>query len=445
MKKLMALVLALVMVFAGTTVSYAAEEEAEAPEKEIYWLDDYSFEADPETFYDEDDYGYYFAFADDTYLDVYLLESPVTGLYDGDYTKEEYDEEVAALLTESLNEFMEDDAIIDSFVSPIFNLNGINCIYVDYTVEEEGHAIEVVGWVGEEFIGMTYSCYVGSDEAVNDFMGIFFSLNTELEFDEDDGDDDGETDTDNGEDAEIDYDFDIEEGLVLVDNDEMTVTTIGAETDEYYVNILLEIENKTDEDLRFSTQNTMINNIYTTGYMYDAVRAGAVTECAVEFDMDELAGYGIDKIYELAFSIYATNIDYERVTESDIVVLETSDYEEDYEQALLDGEVIYEDNGIMISMIGTVLDYWGDEELWVLYVNDTDEPVDVYVTAYSCDDEEVEGSAWPTIPAHSAMYQDLYFSGTDIEDLGDISMNFEIMDQSWNDIDVLEDVIYTVH
>ena len=110
---------------------------------------------------------------------------------------------------------------------------------------------------------------------------------------------------------------------VLIDNDSVKVTAIGAEMNEEreFYEVSLYVENKTDAQVMFEAENTSIN-----GYMLETYWAVSVNPKTVGFSImswhsDDLEENDISEVEEIEFKLNAYDYDsYDKYAEETVVI-----------------------------------------------------------------------------------------------------------------------------
>ena len=109
---------------------------------------------------------------------------------------------------------------------------------------------------------------------------------------------------------------------VIVDNEYVTVTVVGCETNEDGdFSVRMFIVNKTDEHLSFDVDDEAVNDFMINNYLNMELPAGMSGYGALTWYSYELEDNHIDAVEEIEFSLYAENEDWDTLFETDIITL----------------------------------------------------------------------------------------------------------------------------
>lgn len=99
---------------------------------------------------------------------------------------------------------------------------------------------------------------------------------------------------------------------VIVDNDSVSIKTLGTYFDDYSINIQTEITNKTEGDIVVHLLSLMINNISVDSVMFSELRAGDVAKQNIIIIKDNMSVLNISEIKNIRaiFSIEGDSDDF---------------------------------------------------------------------------------------------------------------------------------------
>ena len=174
---------------------------------------------------------------------------------------------------------------------------------------------------------------------------------------------------------------------VLYEQNQLKITAKEMYYDSYWENVCIKvlIENNSDKDWGIQCDST-VNNYTQTNYFSCFVAAGKKANETIELYMDELAACGIDTISEIALSFIVEDADsYNTLFETGDIELRTSAYGT-IEQPDIEGQTLYDKDGILI--VGNYAENYsyGDGALLVFVKNCYGKDIEV-----SCENVSING------------------------------------------------------
>ncbi len=223
--------------------------------------------------------------------------------------------------------------------------------------------------------------------------------------------------------------------MVCFTYDGVTVTAKEIVEDSIWgTGIKLNIDNQSENDYAISVEYLTVNNYMVDEWFSCEVAAGKKANDTLYLSSDDMEASGIDNIgqVEIYFYIYNPN-SYDRIYETEAVVIQTSFFEEMDVIADNVGELLYEDSNVRI--VGKYVDeqtFWGSSVVLEIE-NRSNKTLDI-----SCEDMSINGymvSGWlyESVLAgkHSICTIDIPESDlteNDITAIEDIELKFEISD-----------------
>ena len=233
----------------------------------------------------------------------------------------------------------------------------------------------------------------------------------------------------------------IEEDVVYDDNG-ITLTVTDMELDEYFVNVYFELENTSDAYRSVSCSTAVVNGISSCGYgFYHSLESGDSVQAELRLEIELLEYLQVSTIGHLDLYIDVYDEYYDTLASLDKVTVNTSKKGFVHTQEY-DGEVLLEQEGIRLTLIGSTFKKNEAHGLFVLVENETDE----YLTV-DLDDTVINGWLQP----HCYLYVDIpagtntvaFIDMTDLEDMG-IKKEKDIQNMSFYVYAYNEDYEYLV-
>lgn len=219
--------------------------------------------------------------------------------------------------------------------------------------------------------------------------------------------------------------------VVVYDDGTFKLTAKGIDySGDYSVDIKFLAENTSDRNVSFSGDYFTINGITMYCFFYAEVAAGKKANCRMEINRDYLEAYGIDQIATIVAHdtrIYDSD---EYDTIADFQFSLATSIADTYQQVIDDsGEVIYDQDGIVIKYRGIIESEYSGEELMFYVENNTDRDMTITVDNVSVNGFMVYG--FLTVHAYSGCvaYETMDFSTSDMEE---------------NEIETIEEVGFTL-
>ena len=189
----------------------------------------------------------------------------------------------------------------------------------------------------------------------------------------------------------------VEEEIVYDDNG-IVLTVTDIVTEENYVSFLFTVENTSSEYRSIECYNTVINGISdTSSGFYQSLADGECIEASISLYIPQLELLQVKKIGHMDLYLTIYDEDYDAIVEMEKVTVNTSEkgfvHTPNY-----DGEVLFEKNGIRLTLIET--SFKKDEEpgMYLLIENETNDPV-----YFQMQDVELNGWLLP----HNGIYTDI--------------------------------------
>ena len=235
------------------------------------------------------------------------------------------------------------------------------------------------------------------------------------------------------------------EETVLLDSDDVKVTATAL-GDTY---LKITVENNTDKDIYVQTADSSVcvNDYVMNSMCMASAAAGETVDNTIEFTKYDLEEIGIETITELEVALNVVDsTDWTSICSSDPVVIKTSAYSTAEAPAAPEGEVLYDEGGIKLVMLGTT-EYEGDSFYFPTRVkfyiennsenNITVDPLDLNVNGQLTQGGISFGMS-DSIPAGKRAVTELHFDAdacktNGITELKDVSFTFSVKDaKSWD-------------
>ncbi len=262
----------------------------------------------------------------------------------------------------------------------------------------------------------------------------------------------------------LDTSGEIEE-TVLVDNNDVKITATGLEYSKRYVNINIQIENNSDEELDFGTYVAVNGYMMDGAYLYETVAAGKKAKADIEIDVSELQMYGLSQVADIVVGITATDEDYDKIrfgeTQIKTSLADGYDYSKKYYQDGVQSGVLASVADCEVEFIN-VQDFFSQEDvrivsqtyainsddegvLLVEVVNESDETI--YSVTQGVVVDKMVGCAgtWDNglvVPGATRIMTinvaDVFYGEPmelfGIEEVGEVTYSFAVMDEEYDEI-----------
>ncbi len=190
------------------------------------------------------------------------------------------------------------------------------------------------------------------------------------------------------------------EKTVLVDEDDYSITATKLSYNSYYVELSLSIENKSEQELVFSSNsydykcNAINGYMVDDGYLYCTVAAGKKAIETMTFEYSQLMLYGILEVADIELGLNVSNsesnfdvnippiqiltsaastYDYDDASFRNTITSEAAQEEYDYELLHFSEKKLLDQDGISIFSGSYITNEDGELSLFMEIRNDTDE------------------------------------------------------------------------
>ena len=168
----------------------------------------------------------------------------------------------------------------------------------------------------------------------------------------------------------------LDEGGIKVTATELTDYGLGGAPD-----LKLHVENNTDGDIMIQTSEyTAVNGCMVRGIASIQTSAGDSADDTVMFLDDEFEKAGIETVSDIKLAVRAVDADWNEICASDFVTVKTSAYGT-VETPAVDGDVLYDEGGVKIVMLGTAededFDFYFPTYVKLYIENNTDQDITV--------------------------------------------------------------------
>ena len=161
-----------------------------------------------------------------------------------------------------------------------------------------------------------------------------------------------------------------------------------------------------------------MNDYYCSTSLYTTVEAGESAEGELYMPVSDLYSAGVTCIGKIDLRIAAFDSEsYDRIATGELVEIRTSAYEQDW-QAMPNGEVIYDDNGLVVMLLDPAL-----QESWIedyyqynfCFINNTDTDLRVECETFSINECELSTWIYAYVPAGKRTLDGSTFFQSDLE------------------------------
>ena len=231
----------------------------------------------------------------------------------------------------------------------------------------------------------------------------------------------------------------LDEGGIKVTATELTDYGLGGAPD-----LKLHVENNTDGDIMIQTSEyTAVNGCMVRGIASIQTSAGDSADDTVMFLDDEFEKAGIETVSDIKLAVRAVDADWNEICASDFVTVKTSAYGT-VETPAVDGDVLYDEGGVKIVMLGTAededFDFYFPTYVKLYIENNTDQDITVKTLDFKANGEVTQCSLNAELLAGARQFTELRLDADSctqngITELKDLSFYFSVCDlMTWNEI-----------
>lgn len=234
------------------------------------------------------------------------------------------------------------------------------------------------------------------------------------------------------------------EETVLLDEGGIKVTATDLTDYGGTPDLKLHVENNTDGDIMIQTSEyAAVNGCMVRAIASIQASAGESTDDTVMFLNADFEEAGIETVSDIKLAVRAIDADWSEICSSDYVTVKTSAYGT-VETPAVDGDVLYDEGGVKIVMLGT-----GEDEDYDFYFptyvklyieNNTDQDITVKTLDFKANGEITQCSLSSDMFAGTRRFTELRLDADSctqngITELKDLSFYFSICDlTTWNEI-----------
>lgn len=229
------------------------------------------------------------------------------------------------------------------------------------------------------------------------------------------------------------------EETVLLDENNIKVTATGLYFSSVGIapDLEVHVENNTDGDIVISSgEYIAVNGCMVRGIFTIQVPAGESVDDYVMFLDDEFEEAGIETVSDIKLSVRALDADWNEICSSDYVTVKTSAYGT-VENPSVDGDVLYDEGGVKIVMLGTGededLDFYFPTYVKLYIENNTDQDITIKTLDFKANGEITQCSISGELLAGTRRFTELRLDANSctqngITELKDLSFYFSICD-----------------
>ncbi len=229
------------------------------------------------------------------------------------------------------------------------------------------------------------------------------------------------------------------EEQILVDQDGLTITAENIQLGNENLELVLYLENETEKDLDVFAEMVAINGCMIVPSFNRTIHSGETRTVSMEFMQEDLDLYNITElaVIELSFSVFPAGENTREFT-TEKKTIKTSalgTYEQTYDNS---GTIVYEDNGIKISILGYTDDHEEFTEGCLLYIeNNTDKDLwldNTYRTYVN--DEIIDDCSYIQVFARDKSIDEIFFyysdlDENDITEINTVETSFSVVDRNY--------------
>ena len=236
------------------------------------------------------------------------------------------------------------------------------------------------------------------------------------------------------------------EETVLLDENNIKVTATGLYFSSVGIapDLEVHVENNTDGDIMIQTSEYIaVNGCMVRGITSIQTSAGESADDYVMFLDDEFEEAGIETVSDIKLAVRAVDANWSEICTSDYVTIKTSAYGTT-EAPTVDGDVLYDEGGVKIVMLGTEededFDFWFPTYVKLYIENNTDQDITVKTLDFKANGEITQCSLSADLFAGTRRFTELRLDANSctqngITELHDLSFYFSVCDlTTWNEI-----------
>lgn len=227
------------------------------------------------------------------------------------------------------------------------------------------------------------------------------------------------------------------EETVLLDEGGIKVTATDLTDYGGTPDLKLHVENNTDGDIVISSgEYIAVNGCMVRGIFTIQVPAGESADDYVMFLDDEFEEAGIETVSDIKLAVRALDANWSEICTSDYVTVKTSAYGT-VETPAVDGDVLYDEGGVKIVMLGTGededFDFYFPTYVKLYIENNTDQDITVKTLDFKANGEITQCSISGELLAGTRRFTELRLDANSctqngITELKDLSFYFSICD-----------------
>lgn len=236
------------------------------------------------------------------------------------------------------------------------------------------------------------------------------------------------------------------EETVLLDEGGIKVTATGLT--DYGLggapDLKLHVENNTDGDITIQTSEyTAVNGCMVRGIASIQTSAGDSADDTVMFLDDEFEEAGIETVSDIKLAVRAIDADWNEICASYFVTVKTSAYGT-VENPAVDGDVLYDKDGVKVILLGTEededFDFYFPTYVKLYIENNSEQDITVKTLDFKANGEVTQCSLNAELLAGTRQFTELRLDADSctqngITELKDLSFYFSVCDlMTWNEI-----------
>ncbi len=231
------------------------------------------------------------------------------------------------------------------------------------------------------------------------------------------------------------------EEQVLLDSDGVLIKATGIENGYFGIELKVYIENNSDKDVNVSSDAFLVNDYVFDSWFSEEVPAGKKCNSEIAISNSELKAAGQEVIGKIGIIPYLYDDEnYERICTGELVEFETSDY------AKMAGDVagrkeLYSGDGVYIALSGYSHDeMWGSDNVELYMENNTGRLLSVDIDDIAVNGFMFSGWGYKTIPDGKKAIVNVSLSESDFETNGideveEVDFNISGTDSdTWDDV-----------
>lgn len=234
------------------------------------------------------------------------------------------------------------------------------------------------------------------------------------------------------------------EETVLLDESGIKVTATDLTDYGGTPDLTLHVENNTDGDIMIQTSEyAAVNGCMVRAIASIQASAGESTDDTVMFLNTDFEEAGIETVSDIKLAVKAVDANWSEICTSDYVTIKTSAYGT-VETPTVDGDVLYDEGGVKIVMLGTGeendYDFYFTTYVKLYIENNTDQDITVKTLDFKANGEITQCSLSGDLFAGTRRFTELRLDADSctqngITELKDLSFYFSVCDlTTWNEI-----------